>query len=181
MNINILLIRPSKKVLINITGGDITSNRTAIYFPSGGNLNISGGNITGQNAAYSWSVEHVAPGYQGDTLGANAKINISGGTIERFNPFFFQSIVASKNNFHIYGGKFNIHSLFSVQGSKRDDGFTKETMYQTMKNSINTKWADAYSDDGINLAYQYNGTTYASMADAYLSAAEIRYSYQKSQ
>ena len=159
------------------------SEYISMCFGLGGDvkLNISGGNITGQNAAYSWSVEHVAPGYQGDTLGANAKINISGGTIERFNPFFFQSKAASKNNFHIYGGKFNIHSLFSVQGSKRNDGFTKETMYQTMKNSINTKWADAYSDDGINLAYQYNGTTYASMADAYLSAAEIRYSYQKSQ
>jgi hypothetical protein len=37
---------------INITGGTITSNDVAIYFPSGGDLTISDANVTGATALY---------------------------------------------------------------------------------------------------------------------------------
>ena len=143
-------------------------------------LNISGGSINGYNAAYSWSEENMSQGYQGDELGNNAEINISGGIIERFNSFFFQSKVASASHFHIYGGKFNLNNLFNVQGSAKEEGFNKNTIRDALKNNINQHWADTFDDQGISLAYQYGGTTYVSMADAYLAAAEVTYSYQKS-
>ena len=70
--------------------------------------------------------------------------------------------------------------MFNVQGSAKEEGFNKNTIRDALKNNINQHWADAFDDQGISLAYQYGGTTYVSMADAYLAAAEVTYSYQKS-
>lgn len=52
-------------IIVNITGGTITSESEAIYFPNTAELNISGGKITGQTAVYQKS----------------GKLNISGGTL----------------------------------------------------------------------------------------------------
>lgn len=55
----------SGDVIVNITGGTITSNAEGVYFPNTTELNISGGTITGTTAVYHKS----------------GKLNISGGEL----------------------------------------------------------------------------------------------------
>ena len=142
---------------VNVTGGIITSDVTAIYQPQSGALNISGGTITGATAVYAKSGNITISGGTLNGIGLSAEYNSDGDGANATGD----ALVIDNCGYpggapvvSVTGGTFNSSNASTVGSYAKDANFTALTGF--ISGGI---YYTAPDETLIATGYQYNSDT----------------------